>query len=157
MSEHEGAPRASQLADLLERAIALAVAAHAGQRDRYGRPYILHPLHLMSQMRTDEERIVAVLHDVVEDSDTTLADLIAAGFYPAIVDAVGLLTHDKSADSYEAYVARLKADPLARRVKLADLRHNMDLERLPELTDRDQARLARYHRAWRLLTYRDPG
>jgi (p)ppGpp synthase/HD superfamily hydrolase len=144
---------ASELSELLDKAIALAVAAHAGQRDRNGRPYILHPLHLMSRMQTDEERIVAVLHDVVEDSDTTLAELKAAGFYPAIVKAVGLLTHDKSADSYEAYVVRLKTDPLARRVKLADLRHNMDLERLPELTDRDQARLARYHRAWRLLTY----
>jgi (p)ppGpp synthase/HD superfamily hydrolase len=156
MSASDVALKDARLSDLLEKAIVLATAAHAGQRDRYGRPYLLHPLHLMLQMDTDEERIVAILHDVVEDSETTLEDLSAAGFPPRLVHAVGLLTHDKATESYGAYIARLKQDPLARRVKLADLKHNMDLRRLPALTEQDLARLARYHRAWRDLATEEP-
>jgi (p)ppGpp synthase/HD superfamily hydrolase len=136
---------------MLDKAIKIAVAAHEGQVDKSGRPYILHPLQLMMQMGTEEEMVTAVLHDVVEDSDMTLADLAAAGFSEVVVTAVGLLTHDKSRQSYEEYVTAVKANPLARRVKLADLTHNMDARRLENIDEKALQRLQKYHRAWKLL------
>jgi (p)ppGpp synthase/HD superfamily hydrolase len=136
---------------LLEKCIALALAAHGGSVDRYGRPYILHPLHLMLQMETDEEKMTAVLHDVVEDSDKTLADIAALGVPAEVVEAVGLLTHDKENVPYDLYVEAIKPNPLARRVKLADLTHNMDIRRLHDLNEKDLARLQKYYKAWRLL------
>lgn len=138
--------------NLLEHAIAIALDIHSGQQDRYGRPYILHPLHVMLQMDTREEMIAAVLHDVVEDSETTLDDLRAQGFPEEVLLAVDLLTHDKSAMSYDAYVQRLKPNPIARKIKLADLQHNMDIRRLRRVKPDDAARLEKYHRAWRTLT-----
>lgn len=138
--------------NLLEHAIAIALDVHSGQRDRYGRPYILHPLHVMLQMDSQEEMTAAVLHDVVEDSDTTLNDLRAHGFPENILQAVDLLTHEKSAMSYDEYVRRLKPNPIARKIKLADLQHNMDIRRLKNVGPDDAARLEKYHRAWRMLT-----
>jgi guanosine-3',5'-bis(diphosphate) 3'-pyrophosphohydrolase len=132
---------------ILERCIALALEAHAGQVDRYGRPYILHPLHLMLQMETEAEMMTAVLHDVVEDSDKTLADIAALGVPPAVTEAVALLTHEKEKVPYEAYVEALKPNPLARRVKLADLEHNMDLRRMERVEEKDLPRLQKYQRA----------
>ena len=141
-----------QMSALLDKAIALATAAHAGQVDRYGQPYILHPLHLMAQMETAEEKMVAILHDVVEDTPVTLAELQAEGFPPEVLTAVALLTHEPDSVPYVVYVADLKPDPLARKVKLADLAHNMDIRRLPELRLQDWERLQKYHRAWLFLT-----
>lgn len=138
--------------NLLEHAIAIALDVHSGQQDRYGHPYILHPLHVMLQMDTKEEMVAAVLHDVVEDSDTTLDDLRAQGFPEDILHVVDLLTHDKSAMSYDAYVQRLKPNLIARKIKLADLQHNMDIRRLRQVNPDDAARLEKYHRAWRALT-----
>ena len=140
----------------LDRALAIAVAAHAGQKDKVGQPYILHPLRIMHRMATDEERMVAVLHDVVEDSTVTLDDLRRAGFSPAIVEAVDALTRRES-ETYDAYVVRTTLLPLARRVKVADLEDNMDLRRRWHLEDRDRERMARYHRAYRFLTGREAG
>lgn len=138
--------------NLLETALAFALDVHQGQRDRAGQPYILHPLHLMSQMDTEDERLVALLHDTIEDSDRTLADLQALGLPAHVLEAIALLTHDKQAMSYEDYVARLQPNSLARKVKLADLRHNMDLRRLPQITANDAARLDKYRQAWEQLT-----
>lgn len=138
--------------NLLEHAIAIALDVHSGQKDRYGRPYILHPLHVMLQVESEEEMTAAVLHDVVEDSEMTLDDLRAQGFPEEILAAVDLLTHDKSAMSYDDYVRRLKPNPIARRIKLADLQHNMDIRRLKKIGPKDTARLEKYHRAWRMLT-----
>lgn len=138
--------------NLLEHAIAIALDVHSSQRDRYGRPYILHPLHVMLQMDSQEEMTAAVLHDVVEDSDMALDDLRAHGFPEKILQAVDLLTHDKSAMSYDEYVRRLKPNPIARKIKLADLQHNMDIRRLRNVGPNDAARLEKYHRAWRMLT-----
>lgn len=140
--------------NLLETAIAFALDVHQGQLDRAGQPYILHPLHLMCQMDTEDERLVALLHDTIEDSDRTLAELQALGLPAHVLEAIDLLTHDKQAMSYEAYVARLQPNPLARKVKLADLRHNMDLRRLPQITANDAARLDKYRQAWEQLTRR---
>jgi (p)ppGpp synthase/HD superfamily hydrolase len=130
----------------LEDAIILAASAHRGQRDKAGRPYILHPLRMMLRLQTDEERLVAVLHDVVEDSDVTLDDLRRQGYGERIVAAVDHLTR-REGESYDDFVARAAADPLARAVKVADLEDNLDTTRLAEITERDQERLARYQRA----------
>lgn len=135
----------------LERAIAIALDVHRGQTDRQGRPYILHPLHVMLQMDSESEMVAAVLHDVVEDSEMTLDDLSAEGFSTEVLNAVDLLTHDKTTMAYEDYVQRLKPDPIARKIKLADLRHNMDIRRIKKMSPHDQARLEKYHRAWRIL------
>ncbi|MFN8585535.1 MAG: GTP pyrophosphokinase [Dehalococcoidia bacterium] len=134
----------------LDTALAIAVEAHRGQVDKAGQPYILHPLRVMARVSTPAERLVAVLHDVVEDSPTTLDDLRAAGFPEEVVRAVDFLTRRED-ETYEAFIERVTGDPLARRVKLADLEDNMTLTRLNELDDRAVERLGRYLRAYRRL------
>jgi len=131
----------------LEKAIGIALEAHRGQTDRGGHPYILHPLRLMTRMRTDEARIVAVLHDVVEDSDWTLEKLRAAGFSEEVVSGVDALTK-RQGETYDEQVSRAAAHPLAREVKLADLEDNMDLRRQGEVTEKDLPRLNKYRRGW---------
>lgn len=138
----------------LERAIAIATAAHQGQRDKAGQPYILHPLRLMLSLAADEERMVAVLHDVVEDTPWSLDQLRGEGFSAAVIAAVDGLTR-REAESYEEFIERLCPNPLARRVKLTDLEDNMDLRRIAELGEKDWARLQRYHRAWQRLSAAD--
>jgi (p)ppGpp synthase/HD superfamily hydrolase len=135
---------------LLERTIQIAVDAHAGQKGKDGLPYILHPLRLMLKMSTEVERIVAVLHDVVEDTSVTLDDLRREGFSDEVLEAVRLLTHEEGI-SYEDYVARLKPHPLAKKIKLADLEDNSDIRRLSGIEDKDLERLRKYHRAWTIL------
>ncbi|HRW07842.1 MAG TPA: HD domain-containing protein [Caldilineaceae bacterium] len=149
---------------MLAKAIALAAQAHVDQVDRAGQPYILHPLRMMMRLATQsaalrtEERedaqIVAILHDVVEDTPTTLEDLRAAGFAERILDAIDCVTR-REEESYDEFVTRSESNPLARLVKLADLEDNMDLKRIGVLTDDDVARLNRYHRAWRRLQTTD--
>ena len=136
---------------LLEKAIAIAVEAHAEQVQKDGSPYILHPLHLMLQMRTEQEQIVAVLHDVVEDTQWTLTDLQMEGFSDQVLRAIGLLTHQKGMD-YEQYIEEIRPNPLARAVKLADLTHNMDIRRLPQVSDKAFARLITYRAAYARLS-----
>ena len=131
----------------LQRAIEIAVSAHQGQRQPNGLPYVLHPLKLMLAMNSIPSQIVAVLHDVVEDSEWTLAQLANEGFSPEIIAALDCLTH-RSSEDYFAYIDRIKPNPIARQVKLADLKDNMDIQRLPNLRDRDLDRLRQYHQAW---------
>jgi GTP diphosphokinase / guanosine-3',5'-bis(diphosphate) 3'-diphosphatase len=142
----------------LERAIEIAAAAHAGQTDKAGHPYIMHPLRVMLAVASPAERIAAVLHDVVEDTPWTLTDLEREGFAPEVLSAVAALTHERplgagppSEEEYLAYVRRAGAHPVARAVKVADLRDHLDPARIPTPTDRDRARLARYRRALTLL------
>jgi (p)ppGpp synthase/HD superfamily hydrolase len=135
---------------MLERAIALAAMAHAGQTDKGGAPYILHPLRLMMRMQTEEDRIAAVLHDVVEDSEWTIEGLRAEGFAESVLCAVEALTRRKG-EPYEEFVARAAQNPLARRVKRADLEDNSDLGRLLAPTDEDRARAEKYRGAIELL------
>lgn len=135
---------------LLEKAIEIALHAHAGQKSKDGSPYILHPLRVMARMQSDEEKIAAILHDVVEDSAVTLEDLRKAGFPEEVLVVVKLLTHEP-AISYEDYVERLKPHPVARRIKLADLEDNSDIRRLSGIEERDLERLRKYHRAWQIL------
>lgn len=130
----------------LDTAIALACRAHAGQVDKAGGAYILHPLRLMLRFDDLEAQMVAVLHDVVEDSDTGLADLRALGFADAVVNAIECLTKQPGED-YTAFIQRLAVNPLARRVKIEDIKDNLNLTRLPELSDKDLARARKYHQA----------
>ena len=138
----------------LEDAIALAVEAHKGQRDRSGQPYILHPLRVMFTCSTEIERIVAVLHDVVEDTGRTFDDLRKLGFSEEVIAALDCVTK-RDGENYEQFVERSASNPVARRVKLADLQDNMDVRRLSKLESRDLERLAKYVKAWRRLT--EPG
>ena len=136
----------------LERAIAFAVAKHAGQVDKVGQPYILHPLRIMSRMTDDICRIAAVLHDVVEDcADVTMADIEALGLPAEAVEIIALMTHPED-EPYESYIERIAAHPRAAQVKLGDLRDNMNVLRLAEVGDKEQKRLARYLKAYRRLS-----
>ncbi len=128
---------------LLEQAIQIAVEAHAGQKDKSGRPYILHPLAVMAKMKTDAERIVAVLHDVIEDTPVTRSLLETRGFPNDILDALDCVTKRERED-YMSFVARSASNGIAARVKLADLEDNMDIRRLSEITPKDHARLGKY-------------
>jgi (p)ppGpp synthase/HD superfamily hydrolase len=134
----------------LEHAIDIAVQAHRGQTRRNGEPYVLHPLRVMTACRTDKARIVAVLHDVVEDSDTTLQDLRDEGFDQDVLEALDLVTHEKGVP-YDDYIDRIADNPLAREVKIADLEDNLDLTQLPKVSERDLKRTAKYHLARRKL------
>ncbi|ATB31413.1 bifunctional (p)ppGpp synthetase/guanosine-3',5'-bis(diphosphate) 3'-pyrophosphohydrolase [Melittangium boletus] len=134
----------------LEDALALALEAHRGQRDKAGQTYILHPLRVMFRLETETERMVALLHDVVEDSPYTLEQLRGLGYSEEVLGALECLTK-REGEAYEAFIERVRPHPLARRVKLADLEDNMDVRRLPALTEKDAQRLARYRAAWARL------
>lgn len=140
----------------LEEAIRLAVEAHRGQKDRNGAPYILHPLRVMARVKTDEEMTVAILHDTVEDTEWTFERLREAGFAENVVEAVDCLTK-RDGESYDSLIERARTNPLARRVKIADLEDNMDVRRITEVTAKDAERLAKYRRAWQTLTAESDG
>ena len=129
---------------------AIAEKAHADQVDKAGAPYIGHPAHVAASVEGDKAKAVAWLHDVVEDTSTTFDDLRAAGVDDEVLVALELLTHDKSAP-YMEYVAAIKKNDLARTVKLADLAHNSDLSRLPEVTETDLRRVEKYRQAIEVL------
>jgi (p)ppGpp synthase/HD superfamily hydrolase len=131
---------------MLEKAIQCAVTAHAGQKDKAGAPYILHPLRIMMKMGNEVEMITAALHDVVEDSPLTLADLRAEGFSEEIIAAVDHLTR-REGEAYEIFINRLRHNPLAVKVKLADLEDNMDIRRIRNVTESDIERIRKYHTA----------
>jgi (p)ppGpp synthase/HD superfamily hydrolase len=130
----------------LERAIAIAAMAHAGQVDKGGAPYILHPLKVMMRMNTLEERIVAVLHDVVEDCGISLDDLRKEGFSEEILSAIESVTKVPG-ESYEDFVDRTAQNPIGRAVKLADLEENSDLSRIASPSWEDLERIEKYRRA----------
>ena len=140
----------------LEHAIALAAKAHEGQIDKAGAPYILHPLRVMLRVTTIEERIAAVLHDVVEDSGWSLERLAGEGFSPEIIEAVDALSH-RPQETYEEFVLRAAANAIARVVKLADLEDNCDLSRIAHPSSRDFARIEKYGRAIAVLRAQESG
>ncbi len=133
-----------------KQAMKLCYEAHQGQVDKSGIPYVFHPIHVAEQMSDEATTIVALLHDVVEDTDYTLDDLTRMGFDDTVTDALALLTHKKGVP-YLEYVAKLKNNPIARAVKLADLRHNSDLSRLDEMDEKAKSRLEKYKAAIELL------
>lgn len=131
-------------------ALKLCFEAHKEQSDKSGLPYVFHPFHLAEQMQTEETTIVALLHDVVEDTPYTLEDLAKLGFDQPIIDAIALMTHADDVD-YMDYVRAIKANPIARAVKLADLRHNSDLSRMDTVDEKTLARRKKYLEALALL------
>ena len=135
----------------LQRAIEIAVDAHKNQKDKAGMPYILHPFRLMFQMKTDSEKIAAVLHDVVEDSDWTLEQLKSEGFNGDVIEAVNLLTRDDN-DSYDEFVQKIASNPISKAVKIADITDNLDLSRISKMTEKDVARVKKYQRVLKTLT-----
>ena len=135
---------------LTNKALVLCFAAHKDQTDKSGIPYVFHPFHLAEQMDSELTTVVALLHDVVEDSEYTLADLTDMGFPAEVTDAVALMTHAEG-DPYLDYVSKIKENPIARKVKLADLQHNSDLSRLDRVDATALARVEKYAAAIRLL------
>lgn len=133
--------------ELLNKVLVLATNAHAGQFDRGGNPYILHPLKVMHYLKTEDEELqcIALLHDVIEDTKTTWADLIEIGCTARIINAVMALTK-MPGQSYDDYKHNVFANEDAMRVKLCDLRHNTDIRRLKGVTEKDIDRLAKYNR-----------
>ena len=136
--------------DKTKKAMKLCYEAHKDQVDKSGLPYVFHPFHVAEQMTDEATTIVALLHDVVEDTDYTLEDLAAEGFGEDILEAVALMTHEDDVP-YLDYVAKLKDNPIARAVKLADLAHNSDLSRIGEVDDETRERLEKYKKATALL------
>lgn len=136
--------------ELLAKAIILATENHKEQVDKGGHPYILHPLRVMVRVKSLEAKIVAVLHDIIEDTDITKEDLLNIGFSYEIVEAIELLSKPKKED-YIHYIRRIKENPLAKEVKMADLQDNMDLTRLNKITEKDLNRVEKYKKAYSIL------
>lgn len=137
----------------IEKAVALAATAHAGQEDKAGQPYILHPLRVMLRVATEEQRMAAVLHDIVEDTPVTFEELEAHGFPESVVEAVRALTK-LPGESRIAAAERAAANPIALVVKLADNAENLDLSRIADPTEKDFARLKEYEAVRALLLAR---
>jgi len=135
----------------LEQAISIASLAHAGQLDKGGEPYILHPLRVMMKFKDEKQRIVAVLHDVIEDTDITSLYLLKQGLDIELIKVILTLTRRKD-ENYDEYINRICYDELAMRVKLADLNDNMDMSRIRNPTPKDFQRLAKYRITKDILT-----
>ena len=135
----------------LQRAIEIATLAHQGQVDKSGKEYIGHPLRVMEMGRTEDERIVGVLHDVVEDTGWTFEALQAEGFSQEVIDALRCVTKLSENENYDDFIERVKKNPLAVAVKINDLTDNMDIRRLPYLSDKDIKRLKKYLKAYKKL------
>ena len=136
----------------LARAIKIATEAHKGQVDKAGNEYIGHPLRVMEMGRTEEEKIVGVLHDLVEDTDWTFEMLEEEGFAPEIIAALKCVTKLSENENYDAFIERVRKNPLATAVKINDLTDNMDIRRLPYLSDKDVKRLKKYLKAYKKLS-----
>lgn len=136
--------------ELTKKALLISFNAHKDQVDKSGMPYVYHPFHLAEQMDDEYSTCVALLHDVVEDTAVTVEYLAKQGFPPEVTDAIKLMTHDESVP-YLDYVAKLKINPIARKVKIADLKHNSDLSRLDHINDKALKRAEKYRAAIELL------
>jgi (p)ppGpp synthase/HD superfamily hydrolase len=131
----------------LENAIVLTAQKHAGQKDKSGKPYILHPLRVMLSMETEEERIVAILHDILEDTDVTVSDLLKRGFSEEVVEAIRSVTRREN-ESYMDFIRRANENEIGRKVKIADLKDNMNWDRIQQPTDDDLKRMQKYQKAY---------
>ena len=135
----------------INKAINIMFEAHKDQRDKSGLPYVFHPFHLAEQMTDEDTTIVALLHDTIEDTDITEEYLRAQGFKPEVIDAGVLLTRNNDEDYFD-YVRRVAENPIAKAVKLADLKHNSDMSRLEKVSEYDIIRAEKYKKAIRILT-----
>ena len=144
-----------ETARLLDKAALICVSKHAGQRDKMGCAYFQHPMRVAMRCRTDEEKMVALLHDTIEDTDVTAEYLLAEGFPREIVDGVLSVTK-REGESYQDFVARAKNNPLGRAVKLHDLEDNLDVFRLDSISPEMAARFSKYLAAHDFLTHYQP-
>ncbi len=133
-----------------KRAMALCFEAHKEQKDKSGMPYVFHPFHLAEEMKTEDETVAALLHDVAEDTDITLEEIGEMGFSEAVMEALRLLTHEPGTP-YMEYVRKIKENPVARAVKQADLKHNSDLTRLDNVDEKALKRVEKYKEALKIL------
>jgi len=136
--------------DIIEKSLQIALEAYAGKKDKAGKTYILHPLRIMGTMETEEEMSVALLHDVIEDSEFTAEDLLAQGIPDNIVDAVSLLSKVDE-ESYEQFIKKILSNKLASKIKKADIEDNINVLRLDVLQSIDIERIKKYHKAWKIL------
>jgi len=136
--------------DIIEKSLEIALKAYSGQRDKAGKTYILHPLRIMSKMETEYEMSVALLHDVIEDSNYSADDLLKEGIPPEVVEAVQLLSK-VSGETYDQFIDRIVDNSLASKVKLADIEDNINILRLESVGEKDLERVAKYHRAWKKI------
>ena len=137
----------------LEKAIQIAVEAHAGTKDKGGKAYILHPISVMMRVETEEEKIVAILHDVVEDTDWTFDALRKEGFSETIIEALETVTKHSEDEDYDKFIQRSLKNEIGRKVKIADLRENLDVTRIGELNKKDIERINKYKRALATLLH----
>lgn len=131
---------------LTKKALEICFNAHKEQKDKAGLPYVFHPFHLAESMDDELSTVCALLHDVIEDTDYTFSDLRKAGFPEEVIDVLSFLTHVDTV-SYEKYIERIAENKTAVKIKIADLRHNSDLSRLEEITEKDNERKEKYQRA----------
>lgn len=136
--------------ELREKAMQIAIKVHGGQVDKGGNNYINHPIRVSEKCSSDEAKIVALLHDTIEDGNITADYLLMQGFPHDIVDAVQSVTRNRE-ENYFSFILRSRKNPIGRKVKIADLKDNMDITRLNELTDKDIERLKKYHKAYKIL------
>ena len=136
---------------MTKKALKLCFEAHKEQVDKTGLPYVFHPFHLAEQMDDEASTVCALLHDVIEDTPITLADLEKMGFPTEVLEALSLLTHDENVP-YMDYVRSISANPIATRVKIADLTHNSDGTRLDTIDEWAERRNEKYREALRILT-----
>lgn len=132
-------------------AMKLCFEKHRMQVDKCGIPYPFHPFHVAESMKDEATVCVALLHDIIEDTDTTAEELASLGFSSEIIDAISLLSHDKNVP-YLEYIAKIKENPIAKAVKIANLKHNSDLSRLDKVTENDIKRVEKYKKALELLS-----
>ena len=136
--------------DMTKKALKLSFEAHKEQVDKSDMPYVYHPFHIAEQMKDEDTTIVALLHDVVEDTDITVEDIRKMGFSEDVCEALSLMTHDENVP-YMEYVKKLKKNPIAKAVKLADLKHNSDLTRLDAVDEKTLKRVGKYKCAMKIL------
>ena len=137
--------------ELYDHALQIAIQAHRGQKDKSGREYIMHPIRVAERCKDPRAKIVALLHDTIEDTEVTPDMLQEEGFPQEIISAILSVTKQEN-ETYDAFVRRASENPIGREVKIADLEDNMDVRRLKEITNEDVARLQKYLRAWQYLT-----
>jgi len=137
--------------NIIEKSLEIALKAYKGQKDKAGKTYILHPLRIMAKMNTEEEMSVAMLHDVIEDSDYTFEDLISEGIPANVANAVQALSKNKD-ENYEQFIERILRNKLASKIKLADIEDNINILRLDTVTQKDLERISKYHKAWKTLS-----
>ncbi len=135
---------------MIKKAMKISYEKHHGQFDKSGMPYIFHPIHVAEQMKDEDTTIVALLHDVIEDTDLTIENIEQYGFSKKIIDALKCLTHDRNVPYFE-YIKKIATNQIARQVKIADLEHNSNLTRLNNITDEDKKRVKKYKECLKYL------